>query len=610
MATAFLLIAPSAVGDGTSWCPPEVVRGTAGATGTPDAREMQELRELTGEIRELPGVRGVVDHDAPAGTRVLVEDDVPPGTRATLIDLAVDNRFCLATYDPAAQRIDEVLVNATGQPTDCLMWDSRENLVLHADRASLRDLLDRDAARQADLGGRPFAIVEPVDDALSPVPGVRFVQTAPDPDGGWTVEHRTGDLILGLADPVPDIAGAVQVIGAFLDGDAEEFLGLDWEDTGVVLDADGDGGVPGDTGPSTLVFFRAADVDDAPEEFRTTRDFNLATDDLLALPEDPATGEAPVPEALASLAAWMNRRALRAAEDPANPPAQLYMDFEPYPVRPHGTVLAVTVPSATGVHDDICADLMLRAGSLGLCMLEDTGRIWVNASGPVTGCRMAVRGGGLVTSVTRESLRATLESAVFAGTEGFVLSVEPAGGNPSPVEGTGEVQVGIGNRQWIVHRLTTDRRLELQDPPGTVEDVVDLLTAFTDGDAAALSGREWTDITGENDRGARERWLLSDSAGGLLSVGEAEVHVAVPMNYAPDLAWFQVADQVVRGDYITADRHLGTQWSVMWGHGFGEVQYYRRIVDTREDAEALIHAWIDEPEQDFLARGWELVDND
>ena len=106
------------------------------------------------------------------------------------------------------------------------------------------------------------------------------------------------------------------------------------------------------------------------------------------------------------------------------------------------------------------------------------------------------------------------------------------------------------------------------------------------------------------------RWQLSDSVGNVFNVGEAEVHVAVPMNYAADLDWFQVADQVVLGDYITADRHLGTRWSVMWGHGYGEEQYYRRIVDSREDAESLIHAWIDESEQDFLARGWDLVDND
>lgn len=656
MTTAFLLIAPSAVGDGVSWCPPETLRGPL---GVPEEGQARGLRDLAGEIRALPGVLGLFDRGTPAATGILTVDDLPTGTLGTLVDLAVDHRYCLVGYDTVTGSVGEILVNATGIPTDCLMWDSCDQLVLHVDAVSVRDLLVGDAARDLLTGGEPYVIVEPVDETLSPVPGVRFVQAFREFDGTWTVEHRTGDLILGLPVPLADVDEVVQVVEAFLEGDAEVFLGADWVDAGIVRTVDDlshagpdgapadpgspdgvpgrgpdgafDGSVDGDVrgslsdlpGPSRLVFFRARDFDDAPDEFRTTRDFNLATESFLDLARDAAqdgaaaTGRtAPVedvsaesPEVLTDLAAWMNRRALHAAEDPANPPSELYLDFGPYPVRPHGAVLTVTVPSADRVHDDVCADLMLRAASVGLCMLEESGRVWVNASGPATDCRISVRGGGVVTSVTAESLQSTLESAVFAGTEGFVLAVEPVGGTAPPVAGTGEVQVGIGNRRWIVHRITGAGRFELVDPGDTVAEIVGVLTEYTTGDAGALDAREWEDISDAAD-GGRERWLLSDSAGGLLSVAEEEVHVAVPVNYAADLDWFQVADQVVRGDYITADRHLGTQWSVMWGHGFGEVQYYRRIVDTREAAEALIHAWIDEPEETFLARGWDLVDND
>ncbi|CAM5325784.1 hypothetical protein [Corynebacterium variabile] len=620
MAIGFLLIAPSAVGVG--YRPPELVRT---AVGVPDEQEQQDLVELAGEIQQIPGVLGFFDHSSPTDAGVLIEDDDSTAeTVAALVVLAVANRLCLVGYDIAGGTVGDVLVNATGGPTDCRMRTSQDAVTLHVSRQSITDALGADIAANEGPDGRPFIVIEPVDPALSPVPGVVFVQAARTPGGRWIIEHRSGDRIMALEYPVVSVEYLIDVLSLFINGDGEEFLDLEWEETDVTVDAlDGTAPTTAPTQPQpvTFLFFRAEDFDDAPGEFRTARDFAAAAGEFADIASGaPRDAEAPAtpatPQVLDDLAAWMNRRALQAAEDPENPPSHLYMDLDPYPVRPRGAILKVTVPLAAEIHDDTFADLILHAATTGVCMLEENGRVWVNASGlapgaPPTLCRFSVRGGGLVASATPESLRATLESAVIAGTEGFVLSVEPTGrGVPAPVDGVREVQVGIGDHRWIVHRLAEGERLSLVDPGSTVEDIVDLLTGFMAGDATVLLDREWEDISEGTVPDETTRWQLSDSVGNVFNVGEVEVHVAVPMNYAPDLDWFQVADQVVLGDYITADRHLGTRWSVMWGHGYGEEQYYRRIVDSREDAESLIHAWIDESEQDFLARGWDLVDND
>jgi hypothetical protein len=614
MAIGFLLIAPSAVGVG--YCPTELVRA---AVGIPDAQEQEDLVDLADEIRQIPGVLGFFNHSSPTDAGVLIEDgDGTADTVAALVSLAVANRLCLVGYDIAGGTVGDVLVNATGGPTDCRMRTSQDAVTLHVSRQSVSDVLGADIAANEGPDGRPFIVIEPVDRALSPVPGVVFVQAARTRGGRWIIEHRSGDRIMALEYPVLSVEYLIDVLALFINGDGEEFLDLEWEETDVTVDAlDGTdpSTAPPEAQPVTFLFFRAEDFDDAPGEFRTARDFAAAAGEFADVASG-ATWDATTPEVLDDLAAWMNRRALQAAEDPANPPSHLYMDLDPYPVRPRGAILKVTVPLVAEIHDDTFADLILRAATTGVCMLEETGRVWVNASGlapgaPPTLCRFSVRGGGLVASATPESLRATLESAVIAGTEGFVLSVEPTGrGVPEPVDGVREVQIGIGDHRWIVHRLAEGERLSLVDPGTTVEDIVDLLTGFMGGDATVLLDREWEDISEGTVPDETTRWQLSDSVGNVFNVGEAEVHVAVPMNYASDLDWFQVADQVVLGDYITADRHLGTRWSVMWGHGYGEEQYYRRIVDSREDAESLIHAWIDESEQDFLARGWDLVDND
>ncbi|WP_297005135.1 hypothetical protein [uncultured Corynebacterium sp.] len=622
MAIGFLLIAPSAVGVG--YRPRSLVRFPDGA---PDARERRALVNLVGEIERIPGVLGSFDHAGPTDVGVLVGDTDGIGdtvdTVAALVSVAVVNRLCLVAYDIDTGEVGDVLVNATGALTDCRMRSSRNVVTLHVSRRSIGDVLAADTAPDLVSEGSPYIVIEPVDRALSPVPGVRFVQAVGTPEGGWIVEHRAGDRIMALTSPVGSVERLTEVLGLFIDGDGEEFLDLGWEETDVVLD----GTAPTEGRPVTFLFFRAEDFDDAPGEFRTPREFAAAAPEFVAyaaaaaaaaavdVPADVTDPDAPTPGLLDDFAAWMNRRAVQAAEDPANPPADLYMDLDPYPVRPTGAVLRVTVPLAEEIHDATFTDLILHAASVGLCMLEETGRVWVNASGPAPGaaptlCRFSIRGGGLVAAGTPESLRAMLESAVIAGTEGFVLSVEPAGrGVPARVDGVREVQVGLADHRWIVHRLSGGGRFALVEPGATVEGIVDLLSDYMVGDATSLLGREWEDISEGTVPDGSTRWRLSDSTGSVLTVGEAEVHVAVPMNYAADLDWFQVADRVVPGDYITADRHLGTCWSVMWGHGFGEERYYRRIVDSREDAEALIHAWIDEAEQVFLARGWDLVDN-
>ncbi|MCI1255252.1 hypothetical protein [Corynebacterium provencense] len=604
---AFLLVAPSAVGDGAAWCPPEYLRG---APGVPDGDEARHLRELAEDILDLPGVLGLFDHAVPADTGILAGEEFPPESRAELVAMAVDHRFCLTTFDLVAGAVGEILVNATGPATDCLMWDSHDRITTHVDRRTVGDLLKRDISRCEEEGGSPSVTVEPVDGSLSPVPGVHLVHAVHLRDRLWVVSHATGGPDPELEVTVDGVEEVVRVVGNFIDGDAAEFLGRDWNRPGIVPDDDGDS-TDADESPVTVHFFLAADFDDDPGQFRTSRDFELAAEDFNSYARDPAADRDAVPEVLDNFADWMNRRAVRAADDPDNPPADMYMDLDPFPVRPRGRMLSVTVPLVAHVHDDTFVDLLVKASSLGLCMLEENGTVWVNASGPVTDCRVSVRGGGVVLSATPESLRSTLEAAVFAGVEGFVLSVEPSGRAVGPpVPGVSEVQVGIGENSWIIHRLSENRRFSLTTPGTTVDDVIELLVEYLTGDTGALLGRDWEDISEGTVPDGSSRWQLSDSTGNILEVGEQEVHVAVPMNYDEDLNWFQVSDRIVQGDYITVSRHLGTKWSVMWGHGFGEEHYFRRIVDTREDAETLIHAWIDEPESDFLDRGWELVDND
>ena len=610
MTQGFLFLSPFLVGGHTGYRTSDDIRAVVGGD-VPEGQEAEAELDRVRAVRDgLTGLPGIVERldIVGVGSGVQVPDVLLDQCLPTIIDAAVEARCCLLEFfadDVAGNELGAVLVNCTGEPSDCMMRDSRDHLVFHVDRESVLDTLTADIAQTRDSGERAFVVVEPVDPSLSPVPGVSFVQTAALPDGRWTVEHRAVDRILEIDGGVDSPEDAVSIIAAFLAGDGEDFLALDWADAGVDVDS---GNV---VRPVTFLFFRAADFDDAPEEFRTARDFDEASANFLAYVEDEGTAEEETPAELTDFAAWINRRAIQAADDPENPPSHLYMDLPLYPVRPHGRLLSVSVPLAANVHDDTFTDLMLHAAAEGLCMLEASGRVWVNASGPTTDCRVSLRGGGLLTSATPEALHSTLESAVIAGTTGFVLSVEPARRDtPLPVPGVRELQVGIGERCWIVHLLTDGGRFDLVDPGQTVADMVTVLTEYLSGDDAALRGREWEDISEGKVPDETTRWQLSDSAGNVFNVGEAEVHVAVPMNYAPDLDWFQVADQVVPGDYITADRHLGTQWSVMWGHDFGEETYYQRIVDTREDAESLIHAYIDESEQEFLARGWDLVDND
>lgn len=562
-------------------------------------------RALDGVEAALVDVPGVVAHyrEAPGSLVVETGGDDLAMTETTLVSAAVDAGVNLVTYGMSDQLIGELLVDASGDPTSCRMWTSVNRVVLHADRAVVHDLLARSDRTRAP--GTVLSL-EPVDPEASPVPGILDIRVTCLPQGRWTVEHRCRDRTFILGEALDGSGEVEDIVGAFLDGDADAFFAVPWIRTRSDIPE-----------RVTFHFFRAVDFDDAPAEFRTDRDFSVAAPEFLAYASDDHAAD-PVPDALARFAAWMNRRAVQSADDPEHPPAHQYMDLTPYPVVPLGRMLTVTIPLNTGIHDDTFDDFLLRAASENLCMIESSGRVWVNATGTAgpgegngTGLRIELRGGGLVAVATQAALRASLESAVVEGTEGFILTVEASSyGAGTPVPGVREVLVGISDRQWIVHYRTEDSRFLLANPGSTVEDVVGVLDEFMSGEGEEFLGREWRDISEGTVPDESNRWQLSDSAGNVLSVGETEVHVAVPMNYSSELDWFQVADQVVHGDYITADRHLGSQWSVMWGHNFGEVQYYRCIVETRDEAEALIHAYIDEPEKDFLTRKWELVDND
>lgn len=644
MTIGFLFMSPSVVGAGGGFHPPEDFQDLSDVPTDDDRRR---LRAAVEEVAALPGVLEPLGRSGDAGDTagVLVAEAIPDESVSRIVGVAESHRLCLIRYDMGGEEgiseaIEpvggEVLVNATGDRTDCRMQDSGGHVVCHVDRESVTDTLLRDIAWQADRGGRPSVSVRPVDPVLSPVPGVDLVEAFRQPDGAWTVEHRTGDRILELQVPPGAVEesvegiveGIVEVVGMFLDGEGDAFLDLGWVDAGIGAGTGtgtGSGTGAGDQvtpQPVTFHFFRAEDFDDRPGEFRSSRDFAAASEEFNDYAASGSAAGDPTPQVLTGFADWMNRRAVQAAEDPANPPSDLYMDLDPYPVRPRGGMLTVTVPLTASIHDDAFTDLLLRAANLGVCMLESSGRVWVNASEGTGVHRTGLRGGGLITTATPEALRSTLESAVIAGTEGFVISLDAQGQGQGQgqgrrgadggtlVEDVSEVQVGIGNRRWVVHRIGAGGRFSLVNPGFTVDDIVNLLGRFTAGDTTVISGLEWEDISEGTVPDEATRWQLADSLGNVVNVGESEVHVAVPMNYGSDLDWFQVADQFHQGDYITADRHLGTRWSVMWGHGFGDDTYWRRIVDTREDAESLIHAWIDEPEEVFLARGWELVDND
>jgi hypothetical protein len=113
------------------------------------------------------------------------------------------------------------------------MRTSQDAVTLHVSRQSVSDVLGADIAANEGPDGRPFIVIEPVDRALSPVPGVVFVQAARTRGGRWIIEHRSGDRIMALEYPVLSVEFLIDVLALFINGDGEEFLDLEWEETDV-----------------------------------------------------------------------------------------------------------------------------------------------------------------------------------------------------------------------------------------------------------------------------------------------------------------------------------------------------------------------------------------
>lgn len=147
------------------------------------------------------------------------------GTCGALQQKAAELGICMMDAE------DNVWVNATGGASTAVrLTDSSNVLTLHADRDSVRAVLDEDVAVHRDGNGFPFVILEPRTPEESPVEGVRFAQAA-DLEQGWAVEYRAGNTVYRLEEPAADVDSVVGVLGEYLDGDEAAFLGHAWSAT-------------------------------------------------------------------------------------------------------------------------------------------------------------------------------------------------------------------------------------------------------------------------------------------------------------------------------------------------------------------------------------------
>jgi hypothetical protein len=307
-------------------------------------------------------------------------------------------------------------------------------------------------------------------------------------------------------------------------------------------------------------------------------------------------------QALTDFADMVNREAVLGADDPDNPPADRRLRLTRYPVAATGGTLTVPVPYR-GVEETLNG-LQNDAARRTVRMADIGGRVLVDTTGGDSPFRMRNRAGTVHTSVDAAAVRRELAAADGWRPAGMVIAVSPA----EDTTGANYIRVGIVNRRWTVHLRTgeTVRQLaDLLDQPETAAAVVD---SYLAGDVAALQQLSWADISLGNVADTTNRWRLDDSAGGLAVASEEEVSEAVTAGFTGELDWLQISDQSAPGDYITADRHLGSQWCVMWGHGYGEERYWRTVVDSRSAALDLLLGWTVTPEDAFLAaRDWELV---
>ncbi|MDN6439951.1 MAG: hypothetical protein L0K27_10830 [Corynebacterium nuruki] len=327
----------------------------------------------------------------------------------------------------------------------------------------------------------------------------------------------------------------------------------------------------------------------------------MAYDLYVAAPDHPRPAEA-----LSAFADLVNRGAVAGAVDPDNPPADRRLRVTEYPVAPSDGVLTVAVPYRGAT--ETLNSLQNEAARRTVRLTDIGGRVLVETAGGESPFRMRDRAGTVHTFVDAASVRRALAEADGWRPAGMVLSVSPAD-DPT---GANYLRVGIVNRRWTVHLRTGETVRQLADLLDRAETAAVVVDSYLAGDVAALEQLSWADISLGMVADTTNRWRLDDSAGGLTVTSEEEVREAVTAGFAGgatgELDWLQVSDQTNPGDYITADRHLGTQWCVMWGHGYGEERYWRTVVDSPAAALDLLLAWTETPEDAFLAaRDWELV---